>query len=94
MLDWVTYILVIGAVGFVTFGLVYLLFAELFRGPQVPENRSSRAPGTSLSSVTEVERISLTRPGNSRTLLTKTSAGSCHKESQGTPSAEDGKRPQ
>ncbi len=92
MLDWVSYILLTCTVGLVTFGLIYLLFAEVFRSARRPEGRISGASDTSFDQVTKEERMGLTRLGGWRTLLSRASPPSQRKEPRGAPSAEDDKR--
>ncbi len=89
MLDWAAYILLTVAIGVVTFGLIYLLFAEVLRSARPPEERVSRASDTSFDVVTEEERIGLTPPRYWRKGLLKGSPRSEHKERRGTPTAED-----
>ena len=89
MLDWGTYILLTAAVGLVTFGLIYLLFAEVFRSARPPEGRISKAPGTANGEVTEEERAGLTRPGNWKTLLSTVSSRLQNKKRRGIPTGEE-----
>lgn len=70
-MDWVTYILIIGSVGLVTFGMVFLLFAEMFKGWRQQEDDSARSSKISAYSVTEKERLALSPLPASKAILSR-----------------------
>ncbi len=73
-MDWVTYNMILGVVGLITFGLIYLLLTETFRGSRNQKDRPAKVPGSSHDAVTVAERISLTRPKMPRTMLSRVSS--------------------
>jgi len=73
-MDWVTSIMITGLVGFATFGLIFLLFAEIFRGGRRQDRLLRRDSQMPASLVTEEERLSLTRSTAAATLLSRASS--------------------
>ncbi len=59
-MDGAVYVLIIVSVGLVTFGLVLLLFAEIFKGWREEESNPVKHSKESHYSLTEEERFSLT----------------------------------
>lgn len=92
-MDWVLYILMICLVGLVTFGLILLLFAEIFKGGRKEKKPAVKYPKKANHGVTKEERLSLTPPPPPKPFLSGSSERLRWRNSTTEEAGRNGERP-